>query len=161
MPPPPQGLNMYPVFFNPNNVPPPHFVYPPQQMVSPWPNPYPPVVPMSVQPQIKNPGHRHPGSARTAQPGRGKPNPRPRQIDQNYLTLTSLPSEKQRLWLGEHLFAQIQKVDAPRAGKITGMLLESEMSVDELYSLLLDQEFLQAKITEALRILQNSVTGNN
>ena len=60
--------------------------------------------------------------------------------------------EEQRQLLGERLFPLIQNVEPHLAGKITGMLLE--MDNGELLNLLESPDALNAKIMEALSVLQ-------
>jgi len=167
--------NMYPFI-----PPPPHYVYPPQQMVTPpWPNPYPPVIPVPTQPPLKNPVPRQPVTTRTGGGqsgqvgGRGKPNSARRSQAESFsgtssmdhhqhhqIPIQRLPPEQQRRWLGENLYAQIAQIDQARAGKITGMFLDSGWSVEDLYSLLVNPESLKSRIGDALRVLEQNVQGN-
>jgi len=64
-----------------------------------------------------------------------------------------LSEEQQKLYLGEQLYPLIAKVDKSLAGKITGMLLDSGWSVEELNSLVVDESKLLAKIDEARNVL--------
>jgi len=64
-----------------------------------------------------------------------------------------LPEDQQKLYLGEQLYPLIAKVDKNLAGKITGMLLDSGWSVEELYSLVVDESKLFSKIEEARSVL--------
>jgi len=62
------------------------------------------------------------------------------------------------LWLlGERLFPLIQNVEPQLAGKITGMLLE--MDNGELLNLLESPDALNAKIMEAISVLQMHADG--
>jgi len=65
--------------------------------------------------------------------------------------LASAPPEQQKQMLGERLFPLIQPSYPSLAGKITGMLLEMDNS--ELLNLLESPEALQAKVMEALQVL--------
>jgi len=62
--------------------------------------------------------------------------------------------EKQKNILGERLFPLVQKEHAHLAGKITGMLLE--MDVGEILSLIESPTERQAKINEALEVLNTT-----
>lgn len=79
--------------------------------------------------------------------------------------LDAYPPDQQKLLLGERLYPLIQKVQSPLAGKITGMLLDSGWSIEELFSLLNDEEKLSVKIEEAVSVLnraqQQDETVNN
>lgn len=66
--------------------------------------------------------------------------------------LVSLSPEMQKQILGERLFPLVQKEQPELAGKITGMLLEMEVS--EILSLLDSPMELQGKVNEALEVLQ-------
>uniref|UniRef100_A0A7S3T059 Polyadenylate-binding protein n=2 Tax=Choreotrichia TaxID=141411 RepID=A0A7S3T059_9SPIT len=67
-------------------------------------------------------------------------------------TLAAAPPEQQKQLLGERLFPLIQAQEPAMAGKITGMLLE--MDNGELLNLLESPDALNAKIMEALSVLQ-------
>jgi polyadenylate-binding protein len=76
------------------------------------------------------------------------------------LTLEQLslhPPELQRIIIGEKLYVQIYKIEPKRVPKITGMLLESGLSIVELLTLLESEEKLHQKIQEAVSVLENSV----
>ena len=70
----------------------------------------------------------------------------------NAATLAAAPPEQQKQLLGERLFPLIQAVEPTLAGKITGMLLE--MDNGELLNLLESPDALNAKIMEAISVLQ-------
>eukprot|EP01063_Lacrimia_lanifica_P033986 TRINITY_DN618_c1_g1_i3.p2 TRINITY_DN618_c1_g1~~TRINITY_DN618_c1_g1_i3.p2 ORF type:complete len:636 (+),score=274.96 TRINITY_DN618_c1_g1_i3:71-1978(+) len=70
--------------------------------------------------------------------------------------LATLPSEKQRTMLGERLFSQISKIESEKAAKITGMLLE--MDVSEIMNLLEGPELLRSKVVEAVEVLNQHAT---
>jgi polyadenylate-binding protein len=67
--------------------------------------------------------------------------------------LASAPPEMQKQMLGERLFPLVQAHQPELAGKITGMLLE--MEVAEILGLLETQSELQAKVAEAVMVLQS------
>lgn len=72
----------------------------------------------------------------------------------NASALASMPPQDQKQAIGERLYPDIEKRHGSKAGKITGMLLE--MDVSELLHLLEDPNALMTKEQEALRVLQNS-----
>jgi len=151
------------VFYGNGNVP--GFVYapPPAPILSrqrgapgPWTTPFP--TPYSVQ--------GLPGRGGRAPSGRGNPNAPSRGRGANYVSnarrnqpeydaplAQMLSEEQQKLYLGEQLYPLIAKVDKLLAGKITGMLLDSGWSVEELNSLVVDESKLLAKIDEARHVL--------
>ena len=59
--------------------------------------------------------------------------------------------------LGERLFPLIQRTHPEQAGKITGMLLEMDNS--ELLHLLEDVNALNAKVLEAVEVLEKHSAG--
>ena len=90
-------------------------------------------------------------------PGQGPP---PNQMPAQDMTASSLaaaPPEQQKQLLGERLFPLISAVEPQLAGKITGMLLE--MDNGELLNLLESPEALNAKIMEAISVLQMHADG--
>ncbi|KAL8811004.1 MAG: hypothetical protein Q9223_001987 [Gallowayella weberi] len=64
--------------------------------------------------------------------------------------ILSAPREQQKQMVGEQLYPKIQKIQPELAGKITGMLLE--MDVSELVTLVDDTEKLREKVNEALTV---------
>jgi len=70
--------------------------------------------------------------------------------------LDQYPHDQQKLLLGERLYPLIQKSQAQLAGKITGMLLDSGWSIEELFSLLNDEDKLNQKIEEAVNVLKRA-----
>jgi polyadenylate-binding protein len=71
--------------------------------------------------------------------------------------LTLHSPEQQRILIGEKLYVQVSKIEPKRAPKITGMLLESGWSKEDLLSLLESEEKLHQKIQEAVSVLENPV----
>jgi len=68
-------------------------------------------------------------------------------------TIDGYPQDQQKLIIGEALYPLIVKKQPERAGKITGMLLDAGWDIDELYSLLENEEKLNQKIIEAVTVL--------
>ncbi|XP_021346404.1 polyadenylate-binding protein 4-like isoform X2 [Mizuhopecten yessoensis] len=66
--------------------------------------------------------------------------------------LAAAPPQEQKQMLGERLFPLIQRMYPDLAGKITGMLLEIDNS--ELLHMLESHESLEAKVKEAVAVLQ-------
>ena len=71
--------------------------------------------------------------------------------DMTAASLAAAPPEQQKQLLGERLYPLISQVQPSNAGKITGMLLE--MDNGELLNLLESPEALNAKIMEAVSVL--------
>jgi len=70
-------------------------------------------------------------------------------------TLNQVPFEQQKLLLGERLYPLIHKLQPTRAGKITGMLLDSGWSVEDLLALVNDEAKLSNKVVEAVGVLDH------
>jgi polyadenylate-binding protein len=130
-----------------------------------WPQnqPYAPVPVMPQQPQMRG-GGRNPNarSGPSGASGRGRnirrsqaPPPENTSEDQLQRVLL-LPPESQKVWLGEALYPRISLLEPERCAKITGMLLDSEWSVEDLFSLIEDPEKLGSKVQEAVRVLEQS-----
>lgn len=83
-------------------------------------------------------------------PGGAAPQMAPQEITAS--SLAAAPPEQQKQLLGERLFPLIHNVEPQLAGKITGMLLE--MDNGELLNLLESPDALNAKIMEAISVLQ-------
>ena len=102
-------------------------------------------------------------NARNAQPNMPQGAPaqqQPPMAAEGALTASSLASaspEKQKNMIGERLYPLIHQSQPDLAGKITGMLLEMDNS--ELLHLLESPEALNAKITEALQVLEAHQSG--
>jgi len=88
-------------------------------------------------------------------PGAPPPNA-PMSQDITASSLAAAPPEQQKQLLGERLFPLISQHEPHLAGKITGMLLE--MDNGELLNLLESPEALNAKIMEAISVLQIHAT---
>ena len=69
-------------------------------------------------------------------------------------TLAAAPSAVQKQMLEEKLYPAIAKIHHRLAGKITGMLLELDNR--ELLTLTESPSQLETKVSEALRVLQQS-----
>ena len=67
--------------------------------------------------------------------------------------LASLSTEEQKNMIGERMFSLIERSEPQRAGKITGMLLDG-MDTSELLNMLESPDLLQARIREALDVLE-------
>jgi len=67
--------------------------------------------------------------------------------------LAALPLEDQKHFLGERLYPLIAKPQPARAGKITGMILDSSYP-DEMLHLIENPQALNDKIEEALKVLR-------
>jgi len=70
--------------------------------------------------------------------------------------LQQFPPEQQKMHLGERLYPLIHKSQPSLAGKITGMLLDSGWSNEELLSLIKDEDKLFPKIQEAVEVLERA-----
>ena len=113
--------------------------------------------PMSAQPPIK-----FNNQVRNAMPMQQMPpQPMPQAMPQEgALTASALASaspEMQKNMIGERLYPMIHQSQPDLAGKITGMLLEMDNS--ELLHLLESPEALNAKISEALQVLEAHQAG--
>lgn len=118
-----------------------------------------PQAPMTQQ--ATRPGYKYTGQGPQVVPG--QPNPRMQQAPQQAVLvqgqepltasmLAAAPPQEQKQMLGERLFPLIQRMYPDLAGKITGMLLEIDNS--ELLHMLESSESLEAKVKEAVAVLQ-------
>jgi polyadenylate-binding protein len=83
----------------------------------------------------------------------------PEQAQISELTISQLAQyspEHQKLLIGERLWPLIHNVQPNLAGKITGMLLDSGWSIEELFGLIGDDDRLATKIEEAVQVLQRA-----
>merc|ERR1719198_1550713 len=71
----------------------------------------------------------------------------------NAAVLAAAPPSVQKQMIGEKLFPAIAKFQPELAGKITGMMLE--MDISELLILLESDAQLKSKVDEALRVLES------
>jgi polyadenylate-binding protein len=161
----------------------PYYAYPPNPSVVPrrggaqWnhppsahfaPNPAPSVFPGQNQTAPSRSGGRGAPSGAPSGNGRGKkgrrnpqqgPNDKAADPQLGELTaeiLAIYPPEQQKMVLGERLYPLIYKSHPSLAGKITGMLLDSQWSTEELLSLIQDEEKLFPKIKEAVEVLERA-----
>jgi polyadenylate-binding protein len=111
--------------------------------------------PAGAQPIKFNQQARNAGQANNPQ------GPPAQQIPEGALTASALASaspEMQKNMIGERLYPLIHQSQPELAGKITGMLLEMDNS--ELLHLLESPEALNAKISEALQVLEAHQTAD-
>jgi polyadenylate-binding protein len=91
------------------------------------------------------------------QGGQGNRRPQnPMVMEPSELTIQHLsqyPHDQQKLLIGERLYPLIVPSQGTLAGKITGMFLDSGWSIEELLSLVHDEQKLQQKIENALDVL--------
>jgi polyadenylate-binding protein len=109
---------------------------------------FPAIVP--ARPQRGGRGGNRGGSrqAQRNQPGEA--------LDFSPQSIGHLPVEQQRLLLGEKLYPLVAQSQPDLAGKITGMFLDSNWSIDELFSLLQDGQKLAERIEDAVLVLQKA-----
>jgi polyadenylate-binding protein len=155
-----------PGYSYPSNAGPAQYMYPSQMVRQPprgW--VYTTSYPQAAQPTLPRSQGRNPASAaprngpKPAAARRGQPTPVQHPPIELALTLEHLSlqtPEQQKFLLGEKLYIQIHKKQPDRAGKITGMLLDSGWGIDELFSLLESEEKLNQKIEEAVNVLLTS-----
>lgn len=111
--------------------------------------------PQGGQPIKFNQQARNAGPPQGMPPGgvqQGPPQPMPHEGALTASALASATPEMQKNMIGERLYPLIHQSQPELAGKITGMLLEMDNS--ELLHLLESPEALNAKISEALQVLE-------
>lgn len=154
-----QAVYPPPGYSYPSNAGPPQYMYPPQlvrqQHTRGW--TYPPA-PLPYQQPAQNQVPRSQqvrssGAAAVRPKANQPPRPRPNVEIQSIEQLYQFPPEQQKLLLGEKLYSLIQKKQPDRAGKITGMLLDAGWEIEELFSLLVNEDKLNQKIEEAMSVL--------
>jgi len=154
-----QAVYPPPGYSYPPNAGPPQYMYPTQLVRQPpprnWPYPPPPATGsgpyQSNQPPSRPPQQQRQNVPRTKAPPPVRHPNEPVSLEQ----LTMYPPDQQKILIGEKLYVQIFKKQPEKAGKITGMLLDSGWSLEELLSLLESEDKLNAKIEEALVVLFN------
>jgi polyadenylate-binding protein len=104
--------------------------------------------PIKFNQQARNAG----GPMSQPQPAQGAPQSAPQEGALTASALASASPEMQKNMIGERLYPLIHQSQPELAGKITGMLLEMDNS--ELLHLLESPEALNAKISEALQVLE-------
>jgi len=72
--------------------------------------------------------------------------------------LAAYSPEDQKRLLGDRLYGLISKNQPQLASKITGMILESTIYMDELFHLIEDADALNEKVNEALLVLKDHQT---
>jgi len=155
---PPAGYT-YPTTGAPQYMYPPQLIRQPPSRSYPFPTPsnQPPVpYPVSGQPGSRSQG-RNPGSSAPRAKNNTMGTRRPLSETDIIEQITQSP-EQQRLLVGEKLWAAIYKKDPVRAGKITGMLLDSGLSTEDLMGLLESESLINSKIEEAVHVLNNYTT---
>jgi len=143
--------NILPVYpptygYPPNTTSPPQYSVIQQPMVrqSRWNQP---------PPYQTGPYSQGPGTGQQRQPRTRPPVSRPKTGIPTRRAIDGYPQDQQKLIIGEALYPLIVKKQPERAGKITGMLLDAGWDIDELYSLLENEEKLNQKIHEAVTVL--------
>jgi polyadenylate-binding protein len=109
----------------------------------------PPNAGIKFNPQARNAAGGGPGMP---PPPQQAPQPAPANEQLTPAALASASPEMQKNMIGERLYPLIHQTQPELAGKITGMLLEMDNS--ELLHLLESPEALNAKIQEALQVLE-------
>jgi len=116
-------------------------------------------MPLPGQPPIKfSQQARNAGGPMQPPPQPGPPQPMPHEGALTASALASASPEMQKNMIGERLYPLIHQSQPELAGKITGMLLEMDNS--ELLHLLESPEALNAKISEALQVLEAHQAGS-
>jgi len=90
-----------------------------------------------------------------ARPAGGQPRAAPNDLSLQYLA--PFPPEQQKMILGERIYRLVEKTQhGALAGKITGMFLDSGWPIEELIGLTQSEDKLNAKIDEAVQVLQRA-----
>jgi len=156
-----QAVYPPPGYSYPSNAGPPQYIYPPQLVrqqpargwtYPPTNMPYPPNAQPAARPQVRPPATGLARSKPSNQPVR-RPN------GNDILSLEQLEQysfDTQKILLGEKLYPLIYKKEPEKAGKITGMLLDSGWGIEELFSLIENEDKLNNKIKDALDVLRNN-----
>jgi len=158
---PPAGYT-YPTTGAPQYMYPPQLIRQPPSRSYPYPNPSnQPPMPYAVsgQPSARSQGRNPASSAPRAKHAMGNRRP----VSETVISIEQLTAhgpEQQRLLIGEKLWTAIFKREPERAGKITGMLLDSGLPLEDLVALLESEALLNAKIDEAVHVLNNYTTPN-
>lgn len=114
----------------------------------------PPTGPAQGRPQQGQPGYKPNPQARNAPPADTSGSPGvPEAPPVSTAALTNASPMEQKQMLGEIIYMRIAPQEPELAGKITGMLLE--MDNTELVQLLENPEAMNAKVQEALAVLQD------
>jgi len=154
---PPPGSNAPQFVYQQPSQPPP--MVPRQAARGPWPSPQPTQPYPLPRPNRGRGGGGSRGGSGRSNNRRNSAIPETPGMIQGELTLQQLetyPPDQQKLLLGERLYPLVQKVQHSLAGKITGMLLDSGWSIEELLSLINDDEKLSVKIEEAVGVLKDT-----
>lgn len=114
--------------------------------------PMPNQTPIKFNQQVRN------ANSMQGPPPQGPPQMMPHEGALTASALASASPEMQKNMIGERLYPLIHQSQPELAGKITGMLLEMDNS--ELLHLLESPEALNAKISEALQVLEAHQAGN-
>jgi len=144
--------NILPVYppaygYPPNTTSPQYSVMQPPGMVRQQPSRW-------AQPPYQSiPPYGQPGGQQRQPRNRVPPVARPKAGVLTRRAIDDYPQDQQKLIIGEALYPLIEKKQSERAGKITGMLLDAGWDIDELYSLLENEEKLNMKIHEAVTVL--------
>jgi len=159
-----QAVYPPPGYSYPSNAGPPQYIYPPQlvrqQPSRGWTYPPPPTH-LPYPPPTQPPATRSQVRPQASGLSRSRPKP-PQSVRRpngnEILSLEQLEQysfEQQKILLGEKLYPLIMKKQPERAGKITGMLLDSGWGTEELFSLIEDEQKLNLKIEDAMAVLSN------
>jgi len=99
-------------------------------------------------------GGRAPAGGRGGRAGQSQA--RPQAPELLLSQLVQYPADQQKMLLGERLYRLIERTQPQLAGKITGMFLDSGWSVEELFELTQQEDKLNAKTQEAVKVLEDA-----